>query len=105
MYIFHSKTVQNLPKTGFFEWKDTIWQLWDAVGIFYAVTSTVAEVEMKLWRGRLFQKKFKVTQADNSWVDGRFITKPEFFRLLQKSRVKLIKPSRMPTQLVDSLQA
>jgi hypothetical protein len=26
--IFHSKTVQNLPKLGFLVWKQTIWQPW-----------------------------------------------------------------------------
>jgi hypothetical protein len=27
-YIFHCKTLQNLPKFGFLVWKQTIWQPW-----------------------------------------------------------------------------
>jgi hypothetical protein len=26
--IFHSKALQNLPKSGFLVWKQTIWQPW-----------------------------------------------------------------------------
>jgi hypothetical protein len=32
--IFHCKTLQNLPKLGFWVWKQTIWQPWRPEGIF-----------------------------------------------------------------------
>jgi hypothetical protein len=34
--LFHSKTLQNLPKMGFWVWKYTIWQTWQ---IYVAINS------------------------------------------------------------------
>jgi hypothetical protein len=45
--LFHCKTLQNLPRFGFLDWKQTIWQPWFQIGRRLKFLGTVFPIS---WR-------------------------------------------------------